>query len=103
MEPGTSWSTMEDVLLCECWVRVAHDPLTGRELKLNQMWKQIRAEFSERSNSSRTEQSISSRWKTLNKKLRSWRNALEKAQDDFQSGKNLTHQVVEFSKILLVR
>ncbi|CAN6720659.1 unnamed protein product [Malus baccata var. baccata] len=95
MEPGTSWSTMEDVLLCECWVRVAHDPLTGSELKLNQMWKQIRAEFSERSNSTRTEQSISSRWKTLNKKLRSWRNALEKAQDDFQSGKNLTHQALE--------
>ncbi|KAB2628956.1 glutathione S-transferase T3-like [Pyrus ussuriensis x Pyrus communis] len=95
MEPGTSWSTMEDVLLCECWVRVAHDPLTGSELKLNQMWKQIRAEFSERSNSTRTEQSISSRWKTLNKKLRSWRNALEKAQDDFQSGKNLTHQALQ--------
>ncbi|CAN6584053.1 unnamed protein product [Malus baccata var. baccata] len=95
MEPGTSWSTMEDVLLCECWVRVAHDPLTGSELKLNQMWKQIRAEFCERSNSTRTEQSISSRWKTLNKKLRSWRNALEKAQDDFQSGKNLTHQALQ--------
>ncbi|CAL8991654.1 unnamed protein product [Prunus brigantina] len=36
IEAEGSWTTMEDVLLCECWVQVDHYPITGSIVVLNE-------------------------------------------------------------------
>ncbi|CAL2277040.1 unnamed protein product [Prunus armeniaca] len=65
MKAGGSWTTMEDVLLCECWVQVGHDH--GQcEMKFSHMWRK-------RSGFARTEMALASRWKFLNKELGKWR------------------------------
>ncbi|CAL9019187.1 unnamed protein product [Prunus brigantina] len=84
-----AWSIMEDVLLCECWVQISHDPISGNEMKFSQMWKKILHEFVERSGSTRTESALSSRWKILNRELGKWRDALTKAMNNHASGENL--------------
>lgn len=92
-EPGTAWSTAEDVLLCQCWVSVCHHPIAGSEMRLPLMWKKIHGEFQERSGSPRTEQGLQSRWRFLNKELSKWRDAKKKAQDNYQSGTSLGDEV----------
>ncbi|CAL2227322.1 unnamed protein product [Prunus armeniaca] len=42
IEAEGSWTTMEDVLLCECWVQVDHYPIMGNEMKFSYMWRKIR-------------------------------------------------------------
>ncbi|CAL2242337.1 unnamed protein product [Prunus armeniaca] len=92
-ETGGAWSIMEDVLLCECWVQIIHDPISGNEMKFSQMWKKILHEFVERSGSIRTESTLSSRWKLLNKELGKWRDALTKAMNNHASGENLSDEM----------
>ena len=92
-ETGGAWSIMEDVLLCECWVHISHDPISGNEMRFSQMWKKIHHEFVEKSGSTRTAQALSSRWKILNKELGKWRDALTKAIDNQKSGENLSDEV----------
>ena len=93
VEIGGSWSTQEDIALCESWVNVSHDPITGNEMKFHHMWSKIHGEFCQRSGSIRTEMALSSRWKLLNKELGKWRNALTKARENIRSGQNLSDEV----------
>ena len=93
IEAGGMWTTMEDVLLCECWVQINHCPITGNEIKFSHMWRKIQAEFCERSGSAHMEMALASKWKILNKELGKWRDALAKARDNIQSGQNLTDKV----------
>ncbi|KAL6294833.1 hypothetical protein ACE6H2_002975 [Prunus campanulata] len=86
---------MEDVLLCECWVQISHDPISGNEMKFSQMWKKIHHEFVERSGSTRMKMTLSSRWKILNKELGKWRGALTKAMDNQRSGENHSDEIVQ--------
>ncbi|CAL2260548.1 unnamed protein product [Prunus armeniaca] len=89
IETGGAWSTMEDVSLCEVWLRVCHCPLSGNEMKFFHMWKKIHAEFCEKiPDSTRTEMALSSRWKLLNKEMAKWRDALAKAINLYRSGEN---------------
>ena len=92
-ETEGAWSIMEDILLCECWVQISHDPISGNEMKFSQMWKKIHHEFVERSGSTLTEMTLSSRWKILNKELGKRRDALTKAMDNQRSGENLSDEV----------
>ncbi|CAL8150531.1 unnamed protein product [Prunus armeniaca] len=92
IEVGGSWSTNEDIALCQSWVNISHDPITGNEMKFHHMWSKIHGEFCQRSGSIRTEMALSSRWKLLNKELGKWRNALTKAKANIQSGQNLTDE-----------
>ncbi|CAL8175051.1 unnamed protein product [Prunus armeniaca] len=94
-ETGGAWSVMEDVLLCECWIQISHDPISGNEMKFSQMWKKILHEFVERSGSTRTESALSSQWKLLNKELGKWRDALTKAMNNHASGENLSDEIVQ--------
>ncbi|CAL8157807.1 unnamed protein product [Prunus armeniaca] len=94
-ETGGAWSVMEDVLLCECWIQISHDPISGNEMKFSQMWKKILHAFVERSGSTRTESALSSRWKLLNKELGKWRDALTKAMNNHASGENLSDEIVQ--------
>ncbi|CAL9013418.1 unnamed protein product [Prunus brigantina] len=94
-DPGGAWSIMEDVLLCEYWVQISHDPISGNEMKFSQMWKKILHEFVERSGSTRTESALSSRWKLLNRELGKWRDALTKAMNNHASGENLSDEIVQ--------
>ncbi|CAL2265323.1 unnamed protein product [Prunus armeniaca] len=55
IEVGGSWSTNEDIALCQSWVNISHDPITGNEMKFHHMWSKIHGEFSQRSGSIRTE------------------------------------------------
>ncbi|CAL9012376.1 unnamed protein product [Prunus brigantina] len=84
---------MEDVFLCECWVQISHCPVTGNEMKFYHMWRKIHTEFCERSGSTRTEMTLFSRWKILNKELGKWRDALTKARDNNRSEENLSNEV----------
>ncbi|CAL8176218.1 unnamed protein product [Prunus armeniaca] len=93
IETGGAWSTMEDVSLCEAWLRVCHCPLSGNEMKFFHMWKKIHAEFCEKIlDSPRTEMALSSRWKLLNKEMAKWRDALAKAMNLYRSGENRTNE-----------
>ncbi|CAL9014128.1 unnamed protein product, partial [Prunus brigantina] len=71
-------TTQEDIVLCECWVKVSHCPITGNEMKFAHMWSKIHGEFCERSGSIRTEMAVFGRWKILNKEFGKWRYALTK-------------------------
>lgn len=93
VEAGGSWATQEDIALCQSWVNVSHDPITGNEMKFHHMWSKIHGEFCQRSSSIRTEMALSSRWKILNKELGKWRNALTKARENIRSGQNLSDEV----------
>ncbi|CAL2263908.1 unnamed protein product [Prunus armeniaca] len=100
IEVGGSWSTNEDIALCQSWVNISHDPITGNEMKFHHMWSKIHGEFCQRSGSIRTEMALSSRWKLLNKELGKWRNALTKAKANIQSGQNLTNEDCSRFKII---
>ncbi|BBH06095.1 Long-chain fatty alcohol dehydrogenase family protein [Prunus dulcis] len=96
IETGGAWSTMEDVSLCEAWLQICHCPVSGNEMKFFHMWKKIHTEFCEKiSGSTRTEMTLSSRWKILNKELGKWRNALAKAMDNYRSGQNRTNEMIQ--------
>ncbi|CAL2255779.1 unnamed protein product [Prunus armeniaca] len=97
IEVGGSWSTQEDIALCQSWVNVSHDPITGNEMKFHHMWSKIHGEFCQRSGSIRTEMALSSRWKLLNKELVKWRNALTKARENIRSGQNFTDEIQNYS------
>ncbi|CAL2272796.1 unnamed protein product [Prunus armeniaca] len=55
VEAGGAWTTVEDIVLCESWVKVSHCPIAGNEMKFSHMRKKIHEEFTERSDSARTE------------------------------------------------
>ncbi|CAL8155647.1 unnamed protein product [Prunus armeniaca] len=74
IETGGAWSTMEDVLLCECWVQISHCPVTG---------------------STCTEMPLSNRWKLFNKELGKWRDALAKVRGNHRSGENLSNEIMQ--------
>ncbi|KAI5314906.1 hypothetical protein L3X38_044082 [Prunus dulcis] len=94
IETRGAWSTMEDVSLCEAWLQICHCPVSGNEMKFFHMWKKIHAEFCEKiPGSTRTEMTLSSRWKILNKELEKWRAALAKAMDNYRSGENRTNEI----------
>ena len=93
IEAGGTWLTIEDVLLCECWVHVSYCLITDNEMKFSHMWRKIHAEFCERSGSGCTEMAMGSRWKILNKELGKLRYALAKAMDNHRSGQNLGDEV----------
>ncbi|BBG96016.1 hypothetical protein Prudu_004694 [Prunus dulcis] len=60
------------------------------------MWKKIHQAFCERAiGSTRTEMTLSSRWKVFNKELGKWRNALAKAIDNHRSGENLSSEIMQ--------
>ncbi|CAL8164607.1 unnamed protein product [Prunus armeniaca] len=92
VEVEGSWSTQEDITLCQSWVNVSHDPITGNEMKFHHMWSKIHGEFCQRPGSIRTEMALSSRCKLLNKELGKWRNALTKARENIRSGQNFTDE-----------
>ncbi|CAL8118520.1 unnamed protein product [Prunus armeniaca] len=94
---------MEDVSLCEAWLRVCHCPVTGNEMKFFHMWKKIHAEFCEKiPESPRTEMTLLSRWKLLNKEMAKWRDALAKAMNLYRCGENRTNEVVKYCKRFLI-
>ncbi|KAL6279195.1 hypothetical protein ACE6H2_016076 [Prunus campanulata] len=95
VEAGGSWTTVEDIVLCESWVKVSHCPITGNEMKFSHMWRKIHEEFAARSGSTWTEMALQSRWKILNKELGKWRDALTKARDNMRSGQNLTDEIIQ--------
>ena len=41
----SSWKLIEDLTLCESWVRTTHDPLTGNEMDKREMWSKITKAF----------------------------------------------------------
>ncbi|CAL8119871.1 unnamed protein product [Prunus armeniaca] len=59
IEVGGSWSTNEDIALCQSWVNISHDPIMGNEMKFHHMWSKIHGEFCQRSGSIRTEMALS--------------------------------------------
>ncbi|CAL2232825.1 unnamed protein product [Prunus armeniaca] len=93
IKAGESWTTMEDVLLCECWVQVGHCPITSNKMKFSHMRRKIHVEFYERSGSARTKMTFASKWKFLNKELGKWRDALAKARDNVRRGEIMQAQM----------
>ncbi|CAL2243301.1 unnamed protein product [Prunus armeniaca] len=87
---------MEDVSLCKAWLQVCHDPVSRNAMKFFHMWKKIHAEYCEKCpGSTRTEMTLSSRWKILNKELGKWRDALAKAMYNYRSRENRTNEIIQ--------
>ena len=53
-DAGTNWTLLEDVALCTSWVEVTHDPITGNEMQLREMWSLIHTNFLEKIGGKRT-------------------------------------------------
>ncbi|CAL2247362.1 unnamed protein product [Prunus armeniaca] len=86
VEAGGAWTTQEDIVLCQFWVKVSHCPVTGNEIKFAHMWSKIHGEFCQRSGSLRTEMAL---------ELGKWRNALTKARENIRSGQNLSDEILQ--------
>ncbi|CAL9000532.1 unnamed protein product, partial [Prunus brigantina] len=61
-------------------------------MKSSHMWRKIHGEFCEILGSARTEMTLASRWKILNKELRKWRDGLAKVRDNIRSDQNLVNE-----------
>ena len=60
----SSWTLIEDLTLCESWVRTTHDPSTGNEMDKREMWSKITKAFCDvHGKDSRTSQGLQGRWK----------------------------------------
>ena len=92
-DAGMNWTLIEDVVLCTNWVEVTHDPITGNEMQLREMWSLIHTNYLEKIGGKRTKESMSSRWKILNQLFSMWRDALAKASSNLRSRENLADQV----------
>ncbi|CAL8164860.1 unnamed protein product [Prunus armeniaca] len=95
IETRGTWTTVEDILLCESWVKVGRCQITGNEMKSSHMWRKIRGEFCERSGSAHTEMALASIWKILNKELEKWRDALSKMRENIRNGQNLGNEIIQ--------
>ncbi|GAB2212689.1 hypothetical protein Drorol1_Dr00020670 [Drosera rotundifolia] len=42
---GINWSILEDTRLCDAWVRVSTDPITGSDQKRQGFWARVHADF----------------------------------------------------------
>ena len=58
---GKAWSQAEDLDLCQSWIKISEDPVTGGGQKQEQFWARIHKE----TNSSRTVRALQSRWKAI--------------------------------------
>ena len=94
-DASTNWTLIEDVTLCTSWVQVTHDPISGNEMQLREMWSLIHANYVEKIGGKRTKESLSSRWRLLSKSFSTWRDALAQAAGNLRSGENLTDRVTK--------
>ncbi|KAM1411348.1 hypothetical protein COP1_024053 [Malus domestica] len=92
---GTNWTLLENVTLCSSWVEVTHDPITGNEMQLREMWSLIHTNYLEKIGGKRTKESMFSRWIILSQSFSLWRDALAQASANLQSGENLADQILQ--------
>ena len=85
-DAATNWTLIEDVTLCSSWVEVTHDPITGNEMQLREMWSLIHTNYLEKIGGKRTKGLMSSRWKILSQSFSMWRDALTQASNNLRSG-----------------
>ena len=71
-DAGTNWTLLEDVTLCSSWVEVTHDPITGNEMQLREMWSLIHTKYLEKICGKRTKKLMSSRWRILSQSFNLW-------------------------------
>ncbi|XP_050150723.1 uncharacterized protein LOC126625704 [Malus sylvestris] len=91
-----TWKLIEDVTLCQCWVHITHDLLTGNEMELREMWGMIREEFCEKlGDRTRSSQGLQGRWKKLNIAFTCWKNALSHASSNLRSRTSLVDQTLQ--------
>lgn len=66
---GNNWSEEEDKQLCESWVVISEDPITGRDQRREQMWVRIHRNYHEYigSPSTRNITSLQNRWAVINR------------------------------------
>jgi len=89
----TNWTLIEDVMLCYSWVEITHDPITGNEMQLQEMWSLIHTNYLEKIGGKRTKKSMSSRWRILSQSFSLWRDALAQTSANLRSGENLADHV----------
>ena len=93
----SSWKLIEDLTLCESWVRTTHDPLTGNEMDKREMSSKITKAFCDvHGKDSRTSQGLQGRWKKLNASFTCWKNGVSLASGNLRSGTSLADQVTIF-------
>ncbi|CAL2237435.1 unnamed protein product [Prunus armeniaca] len=61
IEAGGTWTTVEDILLSVCWVKVGHCLITSNEMNFSHMWRKIHEEFCGRSSSTWTKMALATR------------------------------------------
>ena len=64
-DAGTNWTLLKDVSLCNSWIEVTDDSLTGNEMQLREMWSLIHTNYLEKMGGKRIKESMSSSWKLL--------------------------------------
>ncbi|KAG1451980.1 hypothetical protein G6F56_007941 [Rhizopus delemar] len=67
---GKSWTAEEDIQLCQSWIVVSEDPITGRDQRLPQMWDRIHENFArEIGGTTRSSGSLMNRYSAINKEV----------------------------------
>ncbi|KAM1807102.1 hypothetical protein ACFX11_030159 [Malus domestica] len=89
-----SWKFIEDVTLCEYGVQITHDPITGNEMQLRELWSRNTIRFCKRlGKDARSNQGLQGRWKKNSTNcLLVGKNALSHAATNMSSGRSLVGQ-----------
>ncbi|XP_068323078.1 uncharacterized protein [Pyrus communis] len=89
----TTWKLIEDVTLCEYWVHITHDSITGNERDKREMWSKITKAFCDVHG--KDARSSQGRWKKLNASFTCWKNAISHASGNLRSGTSLVDQTIQ--------
>ncbi|RXH77701.1 hypothetical protein DVH24_039672 [Malus domestica] len=71
---------------------LTHDPITGNEMLLREMWSLIHTNYLEKIGGKIIKESMSGHWRILSQSFSLWRDALAKTSSNLQSGENLVDQ-----------
>ncbi|KAL9667816.1 hypothetical protein QQ045_012459 [Rhodiola kirilowii] len=96
-----SWSMAEDVQLCVSYCRQSVDPITGKNQKIENLWKKIHIDFYNNWESNvnqpmaelRSQVSLASRFCKLKANLACWGSCLSYAERNKESGCNLQDEI----------
>jgi len=96
---SSSYSNLEDKLLCQTYVQISQDPIVGRYQSASDFWKRVVEEYNASKNlewEGRSERSLSSRWQVIEAQVRKLKACLRQIENLNPSGTNEEDRVSIF-------
>ncbi|XP_004288849.1 PREDICTED: uncharacterized protein LOC101312677 [Fragaria vesca subsp. vesca] len=106
-ETGSSWTTKEEVQLCESWATVTVCPITGNQQTLTRLWQKVHEHYVENwmgATPVRPPGALQSHFKPLKRLLKVWHNAKNQVGHHRPNGTNQLdeeHQInLEYLRVM---